>query len=96
MKCNGPALLRPVLIGMLVTVNWLTITGCMETITPQLFRAEQSVIGKSEAELLACAGTPRASSSHDGKRVLSYYREGGVIEKSFPGSKGSSPGRGAA
>ncbi|HXF04744.1 MAG TPA: hypothetical protein VNM72_04935 [Blastocatellia bacterium] len=91
MKPNSAALPRLVLAGMLGIVPLLGFTGCMEMITPQPFSAEQRVIGKSEQQLVACAGPPRTASSHDGVRILTYHRESGLLEGSSPGSKSSRP-----
>ena len=76
------------MLGMFAPV---VISGCVEIPAAHPASARQYLIGQSESAVLACAGPPRTASSHDRVRVLSYYREGGVIEGSFPGSKSSRP-----
>jgi len=68
----------------------LACTGCIET-KLQPPTAKQSLIGKSEAELAACAGQPKTVAPHGEANVFTYYREGGLLEESFPGSKSSRP-----
>ena len=79
------------LIVMLAILSPATLSGCVETPSSRHVTAKQALLGKSEAEVLACAGAPQAVSSQDGLRVLSYHKEGGLFEQSFPGSKSSRP-----
>jgi hypothetical protein len=84
--------MRPqwVLTAALVILMPFVSTGCVET-KPQPSDAKQTLIGKSEVEVMACAGQPRAVSSRDTVRILTYDKEGGLLEESFPGTKGSRP-----
>ena len=91
MRFNCRNDLRWFLIRMLVILAPVTISGCVETLSSRHITAKQALLGKSEAEVLACAGAPQAVSSQDGLRVLSYHKEGGLFEQSFPGSKSSRP-----
>lgn len=79
------------LVMMLVIFAPAAISGCVETPSSRHVTAKQALLGKSESEVAACAGAPRTVSSQDGLRVLSYYKEGGLLEESFPGTKGSHP-----
>lgn len=91
MRLNCRDDLRWVLIMMLVIPAPVAIDGCVEAPSSRHVSAKQALLGKSEAEILACTGAPRTVSSRDGLRVLSYYKEGGLLEGSFPGTKGSRP-----
>lgn len=91
MRFNCRNDLRWFLIRMLVIFAPVTISGCVETLSSRHITAKQALLGKSESEVLACAGAPRTVSSQDRLRVLSYYKEGGLLEGSFPGTKGSRP-----
>lgn len=91
MKSSRHDRLRLTLTGMVVILTPLVINSCAETPTSRPVTAQQHLIGKSESEVVACAGAPRTVSSQDGLRVLSYYKEGGLLEGSFPGTKGSRP-----
>lgn len=79
------------LIVMLAILAPAAFSGCVEIPSSCHLTAKQALLGESEAEVLACAGAPQAVSSQDGLRVLSYYKEGGLLEQSFPGSKSSHP-----
>ncbi|MDP3092051.1 MAG: hypothetical protein Q8N04_15360 [Nitrospira sp.] len=81
---------REVLAVLVVTLVPLAYLGCVET-TPQPFYVTQTLIGKSEAEVVVCAGPPRTVASHDNVRILTYSKESGSLEGSFPGTKGSRP-----
>ncbi|MBA5867546.1 MAG: hypothetical protein GDA67_12720 [Nitrospira sp. CR1.3] len=79
------------LIVMLAILSPAAISGCVETPSSRHVTAKQTLLGKSEAEVLTCAGAPRTVLSQDGLRVLSYSKEGGLLERSFPGSKSGRP-----
>lgn len=91
MKSTSHDRFRLALTGIVVILAPLVINGCAEAPTSHPVTAQQYLIGKSESEILACAGTPQTVSSQDGLRVLSYSKEAGLLEESFPGSKGSFP-----
>jgi len=88
-SCRGGP--RWFLIMMLVCLAPTAISACVETPASHPVSAQQYLIGHSESEVLACAGPSRTASSHDGVRILTYHRESGLLEGSFPGSKGSRP-----
>lgn len=50
------------------------------------------LIGKSQAELLQCAGQPLHRTTHGQEVVLRYYKEAPMFEESRPFLKGSQPG----
>lgn len=91
MTSNRQDCLRSALAGIVVTLVSLTISSCVETPTSAPVTAQQRLIGKSESEILACAGSPQTVLSRNGMTVLTYSKEGGLLERSFPGSKGSRP-----
>ncbi|MGH7205953.1 MAG: hypothetical protein ACREI2_07055 [Nitrospiraceae bacterium] len=91
MKPHRHVRLRCIFAALFVTVAPLAFISCVATTQPHPVTAQQTLIGKSESEVLACAGPPRKASLHNGGRLLTYYKEGGTLEQSFPGSKGSRP-----
>lgn len=50
---------------------------------------QQKVIGKSKAQVLACAGNPVKEQSRNDVVLLQYYKEAPVLEESQPVGKGS-------
>ena len=80
-----------VMVTLLMALASTAISGCIKTPSSRLATAKQALLGKSESAILACAGAPRMVSSQHGLRVLSYYKGGGVLEQSFPGSKSGRP-----
>ncbi len=91
MKSTGHDRLRLTLTDIVVILAPLVINGCAEAPTSRPVTAQQYLIGKSESEVMACAGAPQTVSSQDGSRVLRYSKGAGSLEESFPGSKGSHP-----
>jgi hypothetical protein len=79
------------LIVMLAILSPAAPSGCVETPSSRHVTTKQALLGKSEAEVQACAGPPRAVSSQDGVKVLTYSKSSGPLEGSFPGTKGSRP-----
>lgn len=60
--------------------------GCAE---PGPIPGSRALIGKSELEIITCAGQPN-NRRHDQKGdVLFYLRRPGALERSFPGSRAS-------
>lgn len=55
------------------------------------FPGRAALIGKSEQELLACAGEPKKKSVSDGDAIWTYHGAAPLFEQSFPGSKASVP-----
>ncbi len=51
----------------------------------------EALIGKTQHELLSCAGAPLAESRHQGFTILTYYKEASLLEESFPLSKTTLP-----
>jgi hypothetical protein len=51
----------------------------------------EGLIGKSNQELLACAGVPIRETNVGDGTVLSYYQEASMFAESFVGSKASKP-----
>lgn len=71
----------------------LLVQGCAsaprETISqPTAHR----LLGKSQAEILQCAGKPLQQTSHGEGLILRYYKEAPMFEESRPFLKGSQPG----
>lgn len=71
----------------------LLLQGCAsaprETISQP---TAQRILGKSQAEILQCAGKPLQQTSHGEGLILRYYKEAPMFEESRPFLKGSQPG----
>jgi len=80
-----------VLVTLLVILAPAAISGCIETPFSRLVTAKDMLLGKTESEVVACAGAPRTASSKDRVKVLTYQKSSGPLEGSFPGAKGSRP-----
>lgn len=52
----------------------------------------QKLIGKSQTEIVQCAGQPLKQTSLGHGTVLRYYKEASMFEESRPFLKGSQPG----
>ena len=50
-----------------------------------------ATIGKTKEALLQCAGQPIREAVQNHSEIFLYYNEAPILEKSFPGSKGSFP-----
>lgn len=71
------------LLGLLSTA-W-----CASAATVGEYPNQQKVIGKSKADVLACAGKPVKEQTRNDVVLLQYYREAPVLEESQPVGKGS-------
>ncbi len=67
----------------------LTIAGCATAATVGEYPNQQKVIGKSKADILACAGNPVKEQTRNDVVLLQYYKEAPVLEESQPVGKGS-------
>lgn len=67
----------------------MTIAGCATAATVGEYPNQQKVIGKSKADVLACAGKPVKEQTRNDVVLLQYYREAPVLEESQPVGKGS-------
>ena len=63
--------------------------GCATAATVGEYPNQQKVIGKSKADVLACAGTPVKEQTRNDVILLQYYREAPILEESQPVGKGS-------
>ena len=79
------------LLTLLMAFTPAALSGCIETPSSRLVTATDTLLGKSESEVVACAGAPRAASSQDRVKVLTYQKSSGPLEGQFPGTKGSRP-----
>ncbi|HEY6085205.1 MAG TPA: hypothetical protein VIU63_07395 [Nitrospira sp.] len=76
--------------GFLLGAWLIALAGC-STLTDgsPTVSAQTALVGKTKAQLLACAGTPLMEGA-DGERIFFvYYREASTLEESFGGSKSS-------
>jgi hypothetical protein len=76
-------------IGLLMVMG--LPAGCATTSPDGSFPAQKALIGKSESEMLACAGEPKMRSASGEETRLTYHRRAPVFEGSFAGSKSSVP-----
>lgn len=65
------------------------VAGCATAATVGEYPNQQKVIGKSKADVLACAGKPVKEQTRNDVVLLQYYREAPVLEESQPVGKGS-------
>ena len=83
---SGTFHLLVIALGLLGLV---TIAGCATAATVGEYPNQQKVIGKSKAEVLACAGKPVKEQTRNDVVLLQYYREAPILEESQPVGKGS-------
>ncbi len=81
----------PALARFFSVWSFLAVGGCATLTTDQPFPAREALIGKTEKEVVVCAGEPLARTSGEEGAVLIYYREAPPLERSFVGSKASVP-----
>ena len=70
-------------------IGLAAVTGCATPATVGEYPNQQKVIGKSKADVLACAGKPVKVQTRNDVTLLQYYREAPVLEESQPVGKGS-------
>jgi hypothetical protein len=56
-----------------------------------LFPNQRAIIGKTQQELLACAGTPLRETRQADHTLLIYYKQVPILDRSTVASKGSRP-----
>lgn len=78
---------RLVLVSGLISLT--TVSGCAAQATVGEYPNQQKVIGRSKADVLACAGKPVKEQTRNDVVLLQYYREAPVLEESQPVGKGS-------
>jgi hypothetical protein len=70
----------------------MLVSACATAPPDGSFPAQKALIGKTESEVLACAGTPVRTVidvEEGGDRVLFYQKSSRANEDTFPGSKSS-------
>ena len=85
-----PNMIRAISALVVGTAVWLV--GCAESQPIEPNPAGKALLGKSQQELVACAGNPLQETKTAEGTVLSYYKEAPMLEESFPFSKGSRAG----
>lgn len=78
------------IIGILLLINMLLL-GCSSVPAKKygLEPTAQKLIGKTQADLLQCAGKPTTQRSYGQSLVLCYYKGAAMLEVSRPFLKGS-------
>jgi hypothetical protein len=74
-----------------VPLLMLLVSACATAPPDGSFPAQKALLGKSEQEVLACAGEPKKRSSSGEDTLLTYHRKAPVFEESFAISKTSVP-----
>jgi hypothetical protein len=69
----------------------LLASACATAAPDGSFPVQKALIGKTESEMLACAGEPKARSVSGGETTLVYRRTAPVFEESFAVTKSSVP-----
>jgi hypothetical protein len=67
------------------------VSACATAYSDGSFPAQKALIGKTESEVLACAGEPKARSVTGEEVRLTYRRTAPMFEESFASSKASMP-----
>lgn len=65
------------------------LSGCAAPATVGEYPNQQKVVGKSKADVLACAGKPVKEQTRNDVILLQYYKEAPLLEESQPVGKGS-------
>ncbi len=69
----------------------LWLTGCATPAHVGEYPNQLKMTGKSKADIIACAGTPKKESTTGSLTLLRYYREAPILEESQPVGKASFP-----
>lgn len=83
---------RMIILGVIATLGWFGFTGCVTAPSEQRHPIHEALIGKTKAQILACAGKPLGETPQGDVTALTYYKEAPLLEESFVGSKGSKSG----
>jgi hypothetical protein len=79
-------------ISSLVVCTAVWLIGCAAPQPLEPSPIGKALLGKSQQELVACAGNPLRETKTVEGTVLSYYKEAPMLEESSPFLKGSRPG----
>lgn len=69
--------------------GFLWLASCSTAAQVGTYANQVSVVGKSKAAILACAGAPKKEVKEGEFTLLRYYREAPILEESQPVGKGS-------
>ena len=69
----------------------MLVSACATAHPDSSFPAQKALLGKTESEVLACAGEPKEKSTSGDETKLTYHRAAPVFEESFAISKTSVP-----
>lgn len=69
----------------------MLVSACAMVPQEGSFPAQKALLGKTESEVLACAGEPKQKSASGDETKLTYHRKAPVFEESFAISKTSVP-----
>lgn len=78
---------------VVLSVVGLLVHGCASVPEEKILQPNaQRLLGKSQADLLQCAGKPLQHITHGPGLIFRYYKEGSMFEESKPFLKGSQSG----
>jgi len=79
------------LLGGAAASLLMLMSACATSPPDGSFPAQKALIGKTESEVVACAGAPKKKSVTGEETLLTYRRSAPVFEESFAISKTSVP-----
>lgn len=79
-------------ISVLIVCTAVWLVGCAASQPIEPNPIGKILLGKSQQELIACAGNPLQERKTTEGTVLSYYKEAPMLEESVPFLKGSRSG----
>lgn len=80
-------------VALIVSLIAVLLPGCASSPSQYTLQSTaEKLIGKSQADLLQCAGPPLTRISAEQGVILRYYKEAAMFEESRPFLKGSQPG----
>lgn len=68
------------------------LAGCPAAPSYRAYLAQQTLMGKTRQEVVACAGQPLRETQSDAVTILTYYKQGEAVEGAPKEPTTSSPG----
>lgn len=76
-------------VWAILTGGGLALLACATTPRDGSFPAQKALLGKTEQEVVACAGKPLSEGMEGNEKTLTYYLDSRANEDTFSGSKSS-------
>ena len=83
--------IRTITFGVFLVAGGFALLSCATVPPDGSFHVQKALLGKTESEVLACAGEPKQKSVSGEETRLTYHRKAPVFEESFATSKTSMP-----